>query len=99
MRDQLKQLLFETAKNKARNLGYDLTVFAEADLKKFIEQGVDRMTFSEVMSSSDNSRAISNTEILIERMAQNAKSRNINQLDYKSFNSVRDSICPMWPFC
>ncbi|WP_313002790.1 hypothetical protein [Chryseobacterium gleum] len=99
MRDQLKQLLFDRARNRAKSLGYTLTNIAEGDLRAFIENGVDRMTYSESISTVDHARALSNVEILIERMAQNAKSRDINQLDYKSFNSVRDSICPLWPFC
>lgn len=100
MREDLKRRVLETAKIKARSLGYNLTSVAEEDLKSFIDNGIDRMSTSEYLSNSDNLRALNNVEILIERMYSDARSRSINEsLDYKSFSNARASICPLWPFC
>lgn len=100
MRDQFKQLLFNNAVLKARSLGYTFSSITESDLKEFISQGVDNMNFAQMSSPTDNLRAVRNTELLIEKMAENARSRYLNEsLDYKSFSNIRDSICPLWPFC
>jgi len=100
MRDQLKELLYQTARERARRRGYDFTSILDQDLRTFINQGVDRMDLLDILSGVQNPRAITNTEVLIDRMIVNAQSRNLNEsLDYKSFNNVRDSICPLWPFC
>lgn len=100
MREDLKKLVLERAKLKARNLGYKFTSMAETDLKIFINNGIDRMTPSQYLSDIDNQRAIKNIELLIEKMQLDAKSRYLNEdLDYKSFSTARGSICPLWPFC
>jgi hypothetical protein len=99
MREQLKRLIFDRAKNKARNLGFNLTDETVDNLRKLIEIAVDNMSYSEASSTVDNTRALLNTDILIERLANNSRLKNSNNLDYKSFNSVRDVICPLWPFC
>jgi hypothetical protein len=100
MREELKKQILERAKYKAQILGYNITSEVEIDLKDFINNGVDRMSTSEYLSSSDNLRAIYNIEILIDRMQIDAKSRFITEsLDYKSLSNARASICPLWPFC
>lgn len=100
MREDLKKIALERAKSAARNLGYNLTSVAETDLKIFIENGIDRMTSSEYLSTSDNTRLFNNIEVLIRLMESDARSRFMNEsLDYKSFSNARDNICPLWPFC
>lgn len=100
MREDLKKIALERAILTARTLGYNLTSVAETDLKIFIENGIDRMTSTEYLSSSENTRLLSNIDILIRRMEIDAKSRFINEsLDYKSLSNARASICPLWPFC
>jgi hypothetical protein len=100
MREDLKRKALERAKSSARNLGYSLTSDTETDLKIFIEKGIDRMTSTEYLSTSENIRLFNNIDILIRRMEIDAKSRFINEsLDYKSFSNARASICPLWPFC
>ncbi|KQT20826.1 hypothetical protein ASG31_16705 [Chryseobacterium sp. Leaf404] len=96
MRERLKELLFERAKGKARELGLDLTEDTERNIRNLIDIAVDRMTFNEASSVVENTRALMNTDVLIERLA---KSQYGNTLDYKSFNGIRDAICPLWPFC
>lgn len=97
MRERLKLLLFERAINKAASLGMRLTSDTEDSLRKLIDIAVERMSYGESSSVVENTRALLNTDILIERLASN--SRSGSQIDYKSFNSVRDAICPLWPFC
>ncbi|WP_294287995.1 hypothetical protein [uncultured Chryseobacterium sp.] len=97
MKERLKLLLLERATNKAASLGMRLTNDTEDSLRKLIDIAVDRMSYGEASSVVENTRALLNTDILIERLANN--SRTGGQLDYKSFNSVRDAICPLWPFC
>ncbi|WP_294294867.1 hypothetical protein [uncultured Chryseobacterium sp.] len=100
MREQLKQMLFERALSIAKSQGFDFTALTQQEIREFINKGVDKMSVWEINSDTDKARAISNTEILVERMIRDAKSRFINEsLDYKSFSSVRDVICPLWPFC
>lgn len=47
MREELKLLVLQRAKMKARSLGYDLTSVVENDLRAFIDNGINRMTTSE----------------------------------------------------
>jgi len=100
MREDLKNKLFESAIAKAKNLGYTLTSVANDDIKKFIGQGIDKMSSSEYFSTVENKRAERNLMTLIEKMAEGAKKRRLYEsLDYKSFSEARSSICPLWPFC
>jgi len=100
MRDQLKQLLLSRAISEARNMGYSFSSQTESDLRELISDAVDSMSYSQYLSPVDNLRALNNTDILIRRVAENARSRQIgDRLDQKSLADVRGTICPLWPFC
>lgn len=100
MREDLKGIALNRAKQTARSLGYSLTPMAETDLKIFIENGIDKMTSFEYLSVSDNQRLLNNIDVLINRMQIDSKSRSLNEsMDFKSFSNARARVCPLWPFC
>ncbi|WP_026838320.1 hypothetical protein [Gillisia sp. JM1] len=100
MREDFKERVLQRAKERAQNLGYNLTNVAQTDLREFINQGIDRMSADEYDSATRRLIALENIEKLIDNMSRNAKFRSLNEsLDYKSFSSARSSICPLWPFC
>ena len=97
---EFKKELIELAKRRAFYRDYGITSVAMTDLEKLIESGVDRMTLSELESSSSRTLAENNLRKIIDEMAIDTKSRNLYEsLDYKSFVNVRSGICPLWPFC
>ncbi|GAT63507.1 hypothetical protein [Paludibacter jiangxiensis] len=99
-KQELKQRLLESARSESRHLNYDFSVSVENSLKELIDTGVDRMTFSDLLSESRRQEAERNLNILVNHMITNAKSRNITQnIDIIAFSVVRMSICPLWPFC
>jgi len=99
-RQEFKKELIELAKRRATYKDYGITLVAMTDLEELIESGVNRMTLSELDSSSSRVLAENNLRKIIDEMANDAKSRRLYEsLDYKSFVNVRSSICPLWPFC
>lgn len=100
MREDLKTELFRIALNRAKANQFNFTSILEPDLKAYIEKGVDRMTSTEYLSDTKRVEAKINTLILIDAMTAEGRERRLTEsLDYKSFSSVKDSICPLWPFC
>lgn len=99
MKEEFKERLIERAKSRAFFLGYHLTPETELTLRAMIEMGLDRLSPEEINSPVSVFRALNNTETLVERLIQDSRSKSSSNLDYKSFNSIRDVICPLWPFC
>ena len=100
MNEDFKRRLLEAARRRARQSNFAFTSVAETDLKSFIDQGVDKMSSADLISDSRKDLAESNLLKLVDRMANEAAKRNLNEnLDYKTFSDSRMSICPLWPFC
>lgn len=99
MREDLKSELYKIAVNRVRANQYGFGFLVEPDLKEYIEKGVDRMTNAEYISNTKRVEAKINTIILIDAMTANSRDRLTESLDYKSFVDIKNTICPLWPFC
>lgn len=100
MKQEFKDLLLQLAQNSAEIRGFNITSFTINEIRQFINDGVDKMTDSQLSSNIDKQRAQENLLRLIDGMTKYANDNNIRgELNYPTFNSSRSSICPLWPFC
>jgi hypothetical protein len=100
MREDLKGRLYNAAVRRARISSYNFTEIANADLVKFINEGVDKMSPGDYVSDLRRQVAEDNLIRLIDAMTNDGKVRRLTEsLDFSAFNTARISVCPLWPFC
>ena len=107
---ELKQKLFEIAKEEALKSGYIFPELVEKGLKEMISSGVERLAIGDMNSEERIQIVEANIKKVVEYMIANIQRRyprekglqyrSLNEsLDIRSFSEVRFSICPLWPFC
>lgn len=100
MRDDLKSELYKIALNRAKANSFGFTTYLEEDLKGFIGNSIDNISYEEYTSETKRIEARLNTLILVDAMTADGRSRDVERnLDFKSLSNIKSSICPLWPFC
>ena len=100
MREYLKNELFRIALNRARANSFGFTSYLEKDLKEYINRSIDNISYTDYQSETKKLEARVNTLILVDAMTADGRSRELrNNLDFKSLDNIKSSICPLWPFC
>jgi predicted component of type VI protein secretion system len=101
MRDDLKQLLNETAVRRANFQGFNYNPYIADQVRSFIDYGVDRMTFNEYQTPFRWHLAQDNINKLIDTMSYERRQLGtLNEsVEITSFINARRSLCPLWPFC
>lgn len=97
MSSKLEDRFWKTALKEVNQLGRGIDPAAETQLKRMIEQGVERMNKLGVAEDpSQVQRAQKNIVLFIREMDN--ENRGQGDLDIQSYQDARD-ICPLWPFC
>jgi hypothetical protein len=96
----VKVLFWESVEDLTKQAGLDITPDGKSALREMINGGVDRI--KEEDSLGDDKRkeeAQANLKKFVQGMIQVAKEQRVPALQESTFRKVRDSICPIWPFC
>jgi Patatin-like phospholipase len=96
----VKVFFWESVEDLTKQAGLDITPDGKSALREMINGGVDRI--KEEDSLGDDKRkeeAQANLKKFVQGMIQVAKEQRVPALQESTFRKVRDSICPIWPFC
>ena len=101
MPETLKLSLQEHMKNKVESLDLQLSTYNEQRIEKFIDRGVLRMSFGNVIEQDEKvNLAKRNLEQLIDYMGNMARDQGTHpSLQEHAFNEVMVKSYPLWPYC
>jgi hypothetical protein len=99
MKEEFKKRLLVIARRRASQSYFDITTSAEKDLKKFIDDGLDKTDTADLDSEHKRNLAESSLLKLIDLMTIRAAENSDKNLNIKIFLETKTSLCPLWPFC
>jgi hypothetical protein len=96
----IKNSLWANAQQTASSFGYNFSPNCQIPFQDFIKDGVNEIVANGY--TNDNywiAFAQANLSAFTMRMVIEARDRGSHTLDRSTFLSVKELICPIWPFC